>query len=45
MRDKLIHDYFGVSLDVVWLTVKNDLPEMTKALRIMMADMTAGSTP
>ena len=45
MRDKLIHDYFGVSLDVVWLTVKNDLPEMSKALRIMMADITARSNP
>lgn len=26
MRDKLIHDYFGVDLDTVWLTVKEDIP-------------------
>lgn len=26
MRDKLIHDYFGVDLDVVWTTVKKDIP-------------------
>jgi len=26
MRDKLIHDYFGVDLDKVWLTAVEDLP-------------------
>ncbi len=28
MRDKLIHDYFGVDLDVVWLTAVEDLPTL-----------------
>ena len=27
MRDKLIHDYFGVSLDMVWEVVHKDVPE------------------
>lgn len=26
MRDKLIHDYFGVDVDVVWKTVNEDIP-------------------
>jgi len=26
IRDKLIHDYFGVDIDVVWRTVKKDIP-------------------
>lgn len=26
MRDKLIHDYFGVDVDVVWQTIKEDIP-------------------
>jgi uncharacterized protein with HEPN domain len=26
MRDKLIHDYFGVDLQTVWLTAVEDLP-------------------
>jgi len=26
MRDKLIHDYFGVDLETVWLTTKEDIP-------------------
>ena len=41
MRDKLIHDYFGVNLVVVWRTVKEDLPSMTKAVEEMMQDLKA----
>lgn len=26
MRDKLIHDYFGVDIDAVWSTVIEDIP-------------------
>jgi len=26
MRDKLIHDYFGVDIEKVWLTAVEDLP-------------------
>jgi uncharacterized protein with HEPN domain len=26
MRDKLVHDYFGVDMGEVWLAAKNDLP-------------------
>jgi uncharacterized protein with HEPN domain len=28
MRDKLIHDYFGVDIDKVWLTAIKDLPAL-----------------
>jgi uncharacterized protein with HEPN domain len=28
MRDKLIHDYFGVDLDAVWYTLKKDIPTL-----------------
>ena len=26
MRDKLIHNYFGVDLEEVWRTIKKDIP-------------------
>lgn len=26
MRDKLVHDYFGVDIQFVWNTVKDDIP-------------------
>ena len=32
MRDKLIHDYFGVNVDVVWKTIKEDLPAIHTAI-------------
>lgn len=32
MRDKLIHAYFGVNLNLVWETTKKDLPELKKQI-------------
>ncbi|MBI2252789.1 MAG: DUF86 domain-containing protein [Armatimonadetes bacterium] len=26
MRDKLIHEYFGIDLEIIWKTVKEELP-------------------
>ncbi|NOX61771.1 MAG: DUF86 domain-containing protein [Chloroflexi bacterium] len=41
MRDKLIHDYFGVDLAVVWRTVHEDLPPLMKKLDVMLKDFGA----
>ena len=35
MRDKMIHEYFGVDLEIVWKTVKNRLPQLTSIIRDM----------
>jgi uncharacterized protein with HEPN domain len=32
MRDKLIHNYFGVDLGAVWDTVKEDIPALKKVV-------------
>ena len=32
MRDKLIHDYLDVDLDVIWRTIESDLPLMKEML-------------
>ena len=32
-RDKLIHEYAGVNLSVVWRTVQEDLPMLIKQLK------------
>lgn len=37
MRNRLIHAYFDVDLDQVWLTVTRDLPELRKALDEILA--------
>ena len=33
MRDKLIHDYFGVDIDTVWLTAKKDIPQFKEEIK------------
>jgi uncharacterized protein with HEPN domain len=33
MRDKLIHDYIGVDIDVIWQTIEQDLPVLKKLLK------------
>jgi len=33
MRDKLIHDYLGVDIDVIWKTIEQDLPILQKELK------------
>ncbi len=33
MRDKLIHDYFGVNYSIVWDVVKNKVPELAEQIR------------
>lgn len=32
MRDKVIHGYFGVDAEVVWRTVREDLPLLRAAM-------------
>jgi uncharacterized protein with HEPN domain len=32
MRNRLIHGYFDINLDVVWQTVKEDLPSLIKQI-------------
>lgn len=32
MRDKLIHEYFGVLMERVWDTVKSDIPKLKKQI-------------
>ncbi|SHI01273.1 Protein of unknown function DUF86 [Desulfofustis glycolicus DSM 9705] len=39
MRDKLIHDYAGVSVDIVWQTTKDDIPTIKPLLVKMLKDL------
>ena len=31
-RDKLIHDYFGVNIDIVWSIAKDEIPKLEQQL-------------
>jgi len=39
MRDKMIHDYFGVDLSVVWDTVKVDIPKIKPLIKKIIKDL------
>lgn len=32
MRDILIHEYFGIDLELTWETIKKDIPQLKKKL-------------
>lgn len=32
-RDRAIHNYFGIDLEIVWQTVQDDIPQLKEALR------------
>jgi uncharacterized protein with HEPN domain len=45
MRDKLIHDYFGVNLEEVWLTVQNDIPVLKKEIAQILHEINGKQSP
>ncbi|GMT45649.1 MAG: DUF86 domain-containing protein [bacterium] len=38
MRDKLIHDYFGINYSIVWDVVKNKIPELAEQIRKVLTN-------
>lgn len=39
MRDKLIHEYFGVDLEIVWDAATNKIPELKLVVLRMLSDI------
>ena len=39
MRDKVIHEYFGVDLKVVWKTVNEHIPELKPLIQKVLEDL------
>ena len=35
MRNKMIHEYFGIDLKIVWKTIEHSLPGLKKAIRLI----------
>ena len=40
-RDKIIHHYFGVDLDIVWDIVKKDLPDLKNKIKSILEEKSA----
>ncbi len=43
LRDVLIHEYFGVDLDLTWDIVKSDLPDLKKKIRMILDESASQS--
>jgi uncharacterized protein with HEPN domain len=39
MRDKLIHEYFGVDLEIVWEAVTKEIPSMKPLIENILKEM------
>jgi len=39
MRNRLIHAYFDVDLNIVWTTIEDDLPSLLRALDEALAEI------
>lgn len=39
MRDMVVHEYFGVKLDVVWDTVTKDIPVFKKLIQEILQEL------
>jgi uncharacterized protein with HEPN domain len=39
MRNKVIHDYFGVDLEVIWKTLHEDLPPLQTSVAKILQDL------
>ena len=37
MRNRLIHGYFDINLDIVWETIQTDLPELIESLENILS--------
>ena len=41
MRNRLIHEYFGTDLQLVWDVIKDELPELKSRLKEINSGLTA----
>jgi uncharacterized protein with HEPN domain len=42
LRDKLIHDYFGVNFDIVWQIVQDQLPSLSEQIEAVSRTIPEG---
>ncbi|MDE2216428.1 MAG: DUF86 domain-containing protein, partial [Planctomycetota bacterium] len=39
MRNKIVHEYFGVDLDIVWQSIEEDFVPLEKTVKKMPHDL------
>lgn len=41
MRDKLIHEYFGIDIEILWKVAKDELPPLKSLIQDVLKNMAA----
>ena len=39
MRNLLVHHYFGIDIDAVWVVVERDIPELKQNIQLILNDL------
>ncbi|MEM3613862.1 MAG: DUF86 domain-containing protein [Nitrososphaerales archaeon] len=39
MRDKMIHEYFGVDIKILWKTIKKDIPQLKPLIQNVLESL------
>lgn len=39
MRDKLVHEYFGVDVEILWKTAKDDVPSLKQPVQNILESL------
>jgi uncharacterized protein with HEPN domain len=42
MRNRMIHNYFDVNIDVLWGAVRDDLPRLKRQIEGLLAELRHG---
>jgi len=45
MRDKIVHDYMGIDIELVWTVVQRDLPELAMEVRSLLVQRRSDGGP
>jgi len=45
MRDKIVHDYMGVDIELIWAVVQRDLPRLARDVRGLVAQQRSDEGP
>lgn len=38
LRNRIVHDYFGLDLEIIWQIIQHDLPELDKQVRALRSE-------
>ena len=45
MRNRVVHDYFEIDLDIVWSTIQQDLPKLAEQIRSIPVSAISKAAP